>query len=216
MGVDPDPGMLTEATREADRSGVTNARWTRLRAEELPGDLGTFRVATFSRSFHWMEREAVAATMLRMLEAGGRGAFVQVTETADGVPEHDPATMPHPAPPREAIRELVQRYLGAGRRAGQGIRNENPDGETNVLEGGGFQPPQIVRVTGREIIERSVEDVVASVLSQSRAAPHLFGARLPEFESDLRELLAASTATGAFAERTGDTELRIWRTPASG
>jgi SAM-dependent methyltransferase len=211
VGVDADAGMLIEAAR----ASISNARWVRLRAEELPGDLGTFRVATFSRSFHWMEREQVAATMLRMLEPDGRGAFVQVTETSDGVPQIDPAALPHPLPPEEAIGDLVRRYLGPDRRAGRGIRNQSPDGETIVVEGAGFQPPQIVRVAGQDVVERTIDDVVASVFSSSRSAPHLFGERVPEFESDLRSLLAAATPTGCFAEGTGDTELRIWRTPAA-
>jgi SAM-dependent methyltransferase len=215
VGVDPDPGMMAEAEREAARAGITNVRWLRLRAEELRADLGIFRIATFSRSFHWMEREQVAATMLRMLEPDGRGAFVQVGETSDGVPEIDSAALPHPLPPEEAIGDLVRRYLGPDRRAGQGIRNQSPDGETIVVEGAGFRPPQIVRVTGQDVVERTVDDVVASVLSSSRSAPHLFGDRLTQFEADLRSLLAAATPTGCYAERTGDTELRIWRTPAA-
>jgi SAM-dependent methyltransferase len=213
VGVDPDTGMLAEAEREAAKAGVTNARWVRLRAEELPADLGVFRVATFSRSFHWMDRDRVATTMLGMLELDGRGAFVQVTETSDGVPEIAPAALPHPLPPRGAISELVRRYLGPDRRAGQGIRNQSPGGETIVLERAGFQPPQIIRIAGRDVFERSVDDVVASVFSASMSAPHLFGERLPEFEAELRALLAAATPTGSFAERTADTELRIWRTP---
>jgi SAM-dependent methyltransferase len=213
VGVDPDPGMLFEAEREAAKAGAANACWVKMRAEALPGDLGTFRVATFSRSFHWMDRDLVAAIMLAMLERDGRGAFVQITEAADGEPASPEPVMPYPALPLQAIDDLVQHYLGPDRRAGQGIRNSSPDDEAIVLERAGFPPPQVARIGEREVIERPIDDVVARVFSASSSAPHLFGARLSEFESDLRALLAAAAPTGSFAERIPNTEIRIWRTP---
>ncbi len=213
VGVDPDKGMLVEARREAAKARVTNACWVKMRAEELPGDLGVFRVTTFSRSFHWMDRDPVAAIMLRMLEPRGRGAFVQVS-FQDGAPPITTA-MPHPPPPEEAIGELVRRYLGPDRRAGQGIRNTSPGGETIVLERAGFQPPQIVQVASDAVLERSSDDQVAHVFSQSQYAPHLFGERQAEFEAELRALLTKASPSGLFSERAIDTELRIWRTPAA-
>jgi SAM-dependent methyltransferase len=210
VGVDPDAGMLAEAEREAAAQGVTSARWVQLRAEDLPADLGRFRVATFSRSFHWMERDRVAAIMLGMLEPGG--AFVQVTDAPDDPTEiHDP--LPHPAPPLEAMDALVRRYLGPARRAGRGIRNAHPDGETIVLERAGFQPPQIVRFGQRDIVERPIDVIVARLFSASSSAPHLFGDRLAAFERDLRRLLGGATPSGMFSERRPIAELRIWRAP---
>src|ERR1700719_4219688 len=61
VGVDPDPGMIAAAMTEASRRGVTNGRWMEMPAEALPADLGSFRVATFPQSFHWMNREKVAS-----------------------------------------------------------------------------------------------------------------------------------------------------------
>ena len=211
IGVDPDTGMLLEAEREAATAGVANARWVQLRAEELPADLGAFRVATFSRSFHWMDRDLVANIMLGMLEPDG--AFVQVTETREGVPEVLVEPVPHPAPPRDAIVDLVHRYLGTDRRAGQGIRNSSPDGETIVLERAGFDPPRIIRVPNVRAIDRTADDIVALVFSESRTAPHLFGEHLSQFESELRHLLSETSSGGVFTERVPDTEIRIWRRP---
>ncbi|MFN8542097.1 MAG: class I SAM-dependent methyltransferase [Thermomicrobiales bacterium] len=81
IGLDPDADMLAEAARRAAELGIGNARWVRARAEELPAGLGTIRVATFGASFHWMDRDLVAATILTMLEPGG--AFVQVSAPLD-------------------------------------------------------------------------------------------------------------------------------------
>jgi SAM-dependent methyltransferase len=210
VGVDPDQDMLDEAERLAGERNIGNARWVKARGEDLPAGLGTFLVATFSRSFHWMDRDAVAATMLAMLEPGG--AFVQVTETSDGVPEPG-GPLPHPLPPRKAITEILHRYLGPERRAGQGIRTTSPDGEDAVVVRAGFGPVQRVRVVGRQVLIRTVDDVLASYYSRSSAAPHLFGDRLGDFDAEVRRSLAEASPSGLFAERTRDTEIRIWRKP---
>ena len=83
VGVDPDAGMLEEGDRRADAAGIDNVRWLRARAEAIPTELGPFRVATFGQSFHWMERERVAALVLGLLEP--RGALVHVSDRKDAL-----------------------------------------------------------------------------------------------------------------------------------
>jgi SAM-dependent methyltransferase len=180
VGVDPDPDMLLEAARTATEHGVPNARWVCLRAEELPAGLGRFRHATFAQSFYWMERDLVARTIFDMLEPGG--AFVHVDTSGEDTPENA-EPLPRPSPPLAAIEQLVQRYLGPVRRAGQGyLRHGTPGNERAVLEAAGFETPTAVRVAGRQVFERTIEDVVADVFSASGSAPHLFGDRVGEFE----------------------------------
>ena len=211
VGLDADKDMLVEAERRAAELGIGNARWVHALAEDLPAGLGTFRAATFAQSFHWMDREQVAATIFEMLEPGG--AFVQVS-TAGLVPlPADP--LPHPSPPRESTAALVTRYLGPERRAGQGVlRYGTPGNEDAVVRGAGFGEMEVVQVPGREVITRTADDLVAALYSNSGAAPHLFGDRLPEFEAELRAILAEASPSGLFAEQTGDAEVRVWRKPA--
>lgn len=209
IGLDPDADMLAEAERKAAERGIGNARWVRARAEELPAGLGTISVATFGASFHWMDRDLVAATILTMLEPGG--AFVQVSAPLDELPGPDDS-LPHPFPPRAAIADLVKRYLGPLRRAGQGVLlHGTPGDEAGVLRRAGFPEAEIVVVDGRTVFERSIDDLVALVFSNSGSAPHLFGSLADKFEAELRALLAEASPSGLFAELTGDTELRIWR-----
>ena len=84
VGVDPDAGMIAEAARVASQQGVENTRWVEARAEALPDDLGSFRVATFAQSFHWMDRERVSSIVREMLERGGSWVHVSAT-THQGV-----------------------------------------------------------------------------------------------------------------------------------
>ena len=57
VGVDADPDMIVEARRQAARAEINNIEWRRMRAEDLPADLGQFRVATsLSHLIGWTRR----------------------------------------------------------------------------------------------------------------------------------------------------------------
>ncbi|MFJ8942910.1 class I SAM-dependent methyltransferase [Streptomyces sp. NPDC102395] len=209
VGVDPDGGMIAEAERAAAAAGVAagKARWVRARAEQLPAGLGEFTVAVFGQSFHWMDRDLVAATVRDMLVPGG--ALVHVsdlkaeTRSADGLPW---PTVPYPG-----MEELVKRYLGPVRRAGQGVLpHGTPGGEAAVFARAGFHGPERHVVPGGQVWDRTVDDVVAGMFSMSYAAPHLFGARRDDFEADLRRLLHRTSPTGRFSERLPSTEVFVW------
>jgi SAM-dependent methyltransferase len=216
VGLDPDPEMLDRASRAAVKQGIGNATWVRQRAEALPAGLGSFRVVTFAQSFHWMNRHQVAAAVTMMLEPGG--AVLQVdapgyraghlaAETMQGL-------LPFPPPPDAALDQLRRQYLGSDRRAGQGIRNTSPGGEDQVFQGAGFLAAETVIVPDQRILERTADDIVANVFSTSSAAPHLFGDRRENFESDTRAILAHASPAGRFSVRLPDNILRIWRLPA--
>ncbi|MFE0413298.1 class I SAM-dependent methyltransferase [Streptomyces tendae] len=136
VGVDPDPGMLAEAVRGAAELDVADrVRWVRARAEELPAGLGDFTVATLAQSFHWMDREPVAATVRGMLRPGG--ALVHISDLKGETRAVD--GLPHPPVPRAAIDGLVRGCLGPVRRAGRGLLPRGtPSGEDTVLAGAGF------------------------------------------------------------------------------
>jgi hypothetical protein len=59
----------------------------------------------------------------------------------------------------------------------------------------------------------SLDGVLASYLSMSFAAPHLFGERLQAFEADFRAELAALSPSGLFCDWPGDTEILLARRP---
>ncbi|MFD9634004.1 class I SAM-dependent methyltransferase [Streptomyces violascens] len=209
VGVDPDNGMIAEATRQAAACGMgTKARWVRARAEELPAGLGTFRVASFGQSFHWMDRGLVAATIRGMLRPGG--ALVRISDLKSETPSlHG---LPHPPAPYAAIEELVRRYLGPVRRAGRTVLpNGTPGDEAVVLARAGFTGPHRHVVPGGQALERTPDDLVSWVFSMSYAAPHLFGERRDAFEADVRRLLQEVSPSERFSERQPSTEVFVWR-----
>lgn len=193
VGIDADPGMIQAAAR----SGARNVTWRRLRAEELPAGLGTFRLVTFAQSFHWLDRERVAATARTMLDRDG--ALVHVHAMTHKGVEGD---VPH-----AEIDDLVRSFLGPVRRAGQGLLPQGTaGGENEIYRAAGFTGPVRIEVAGR-MVTRDADDVVAAVFSASSSAPHLFGERLAEFTAALRESLGDRT----FRERMGEIVVDVWR-----
>jgi len=209
VGVDADHDMIVEARRVAGSTGVRNVEWRQMRAEDLPADLGMFRVTTFAQSFHWMDQELVASRVRGMLD--GDAAWVHVFATTHrGVPGDD--RLPHPRPPWDRVDDLVASHLGPARRAGQGVLPTGTrSGEEEIMRRAGFAGPRRVEVECGRVVERSIDDIVSAVFSLSGSAPHLFEDRLGAFEADLRHLLQASSPTGRFSERTREITLVIWR-----
>ena len=193
IGVDADADMV----RVAERGAAANERFVHRRAEELPAGLGVFRVVTLAQSFHWFETEEVAATLHGMLQPEGSLVHVGAT-THEGEGNV----------PRDEISELITRWLGARRRAGQGFRDLQPGADHRVIfDAVGFRNRRELEVERDETFERSEDDVVASVFSQSFSAPHLFGDRLAEFETELRALLRGR---GPFVERPRSLTATLW------
>jgi SAM-dependent methyltransferase len=235
VGIDADPDMIAQARAQAraeaarvgrrdassggddppstlrrGASSASSVRFQHMRAEALPGGLGTFRLIMFAQSFHWMDQPRVAQAAREMLEPGGALAHVGAT-THEGVEGDD--RLPHPRPPRARINELVASYLGPVRRAGRSLMPDGPpSGEDEVLRGAGFRGPERVEVGGGQIVSRTEDEVVASVFSLSSAAPHLFGDRVGAFEQELRELLRQASPSGQFSERMREIAVNLWRT----
>lgn len=208
IAIDADPDMIEVASSHAARYGLHNISWRHLRGEELTTELAPVRTAVFAQSFHWMERDRVAGLMHELLEVGGTLVHVHATTHRGGT---NTEGLLGPQPPYEAIAELVQRYLGAERRAGQGVlRFGTPSGEDEVYRGAGFSGPQRIEVPSW-VVDRTVDEVVAAVYSQSGSAPHLFGDRLPAFGDELRGLVASAAGGQVFTERMSPIAIDIWR-----
>ena len=211
IGLDPDAEMLGEAAGRAKELGVENARWVQARAEDIAQlRFGACRVVTFGQSFHWTDRERVAETIYDLLEPGG--ALVLIVHTVEG--RAVPPGPDHPEIPHDEIGSLIEDYLGAERRAGQGRACAPPDSYEAALARTRFGAPRVVFAPGRPDIVRDIDSVVAGYYSLSWAAPHLFGDRRASYEADLRALLRARSSDGLFRDWPGDTEILIADKPA--
>jgi SAM-dependent methyltransferase len=212
VGLDPDADMLAEGARRARESGIDNIRWVRAVAEDIPAlELGTFRLVTFGQSFHWTDRERVAEAVWEILEPGG--ALALIVHVHDGRPV--PPGPGHPPIPHDAIRALIDSYLGPRRRAGQGFAAAHGDRDEDALARTRFGRPLSIFAPGRADIVQDIDDVLANYLSTSFAAPHLFGDRLDAFRADVRAELDTRCPGGLFWDWPGDTEILIARKAAT-
>lgn len=209
VGVDADRDMIAEASRLSSEVKAADIQWRQLRAEDLPADLGAFRVVTFAQSFHWMDQLLVARRVRDMLDPGGAWVHVHAT-THRGVPGEDP--LPYPRPPWDRIDGLVASYLGPVRRAGQSLLPAGTSaGEEEIMRQVGFTGPTRIEVGGDQIVDRRVDDIISAVFSLSSSAPHLFAGELPTFEADLNRLLLQTSGSGRFSERTREIAVVVWR-----
>jgi hypothetical protein len=71
--------------------------------------------------------------------------------------------------------------------------------EEVIYGAAGLTRPERFEVPGR-VVDRTLEEIAASVYSLSSAAPHLVGDRLERFDTELRQLLAEAADDGRFSE----------------
>jgi ubiquinone/menaquinone biosynthesis C-methylase UbiE len=206
IGLDPDAEMLAEGARRAAEAGIENIRWVHSRGEDIPTlDLGTFKLVTFGQSFHWIDREQVAEAVYEILDPGG--ALALISHAHAGRPQ--PVGPGYPPIPHEAIRAIIEQYLGSRRRAGQGFARPPGDRYEDALARTRFGAPRRLFAPGRPDIVRNIDDVLAGYFSMSYAAPHLFGDRRAEFEAIVRAELMRHSPSGLFWDWPGDTEILL-------
>ena len=210
VGLDPDPAMLAEARRVAEKRGITNIRWVQAPAEELPCTApGPFRLVSFGTSFHWTDEARVAETVYDMLEPGG--ALALIGHTVEG--RTTPPSPGRPPIPHDEIKTLVEKYLGSSKRAGHGFAPARTHRFEDVLGRTRFGTPRTIFVPGIPDLLRDSESVLSGYFSFSWSAPHLFGDRVEDFASDVRELLGSRSPQGVFWDWPGDTEVVLARKP---
>ena len=206
IGLDPDAEMLAEGARRAAEADIENIRWVHARGEDIPAlELGTFKLVTFGQSFHWTDREQVAEAVYDILDPAG--ALALISHAHAGRPQ--PAGPGYPPIPHEAIRTIIERYLGSRRRAGQGFARPPADQYEDALARTRFGAPRRLFAPGRSDIIRNIDDVLAGYFSMSYAAPHLFGDMRAEFESAVRAELMQHSPSGLFWDWPGDTEILL-------
>jgi ubiquinone/menaquinone biosynthesis C-methylase UbiE len=71
IAIDPDQQMLQIGECAARDSGITNARFLKMSAEDVSNEVAPLRLATFGASFHWTDRVLVANRLYELLEPCG-------------------------------------------------------------------------------------------------------------------------------------------------
>jgi SAM-dependent methyltransferase len=210
IGLDPDPDMLAEARKAGSEQGIINIRWVHAVAKDLPEAApGPYRLVSFGQSFHWTDEQAMAEVVYDMLEPGGTMALiVHTVEGRARPPSPGPPPIPH-----DAIKALVEKYLGSTRRAGQGSTPIRTHRFEDILVRTRFGEPRTVFARGVTDLVRDSRSVISGYFSLASSAPHLYGEDLDDFSRDVEALLAATSPAGLFWDWPGDTEVVLAEKP---
>jgi SAM-dependent methyltransferase len=192
VAVDPEPHMLAAA--KAAAAGRDNVRWFCARAEDLPADVGRFRLATLGQSFHWMNRDAVLARLGELVEPGGGLAVVN----------------PGRRRPQESwepvAEQVIARFLGP--RAPRTGGSPEPEHEPALARSSHFNRFEARVFT--TAFSRDIASAIGAVFSLSYASRARFGDRAAEFEAALTAALLAQNPSGQFHEDV-ETEVIVAR-----
>lgn len=204
VGVDRDASMVEHARTRAAAMGLASARFVHASVEDLPPDLGAFRVITIAQAFHWFDGPRAAEEIARLLEPGGH-CVVLYAWSLRGDPAPGTGL---PVPPHAAMDVLGARLLGAG----DGPRRTAPNDESGPMTAAGLVGPDSWELPGGEVVVSSADDLISRWLSRSDYAELRIGPRLVEYTAAAGRLLRDTSGAG-FAERLRDARFNVWTKP---
>ncbi|MBD2679800.1 MULTISPECIES: class I SAM-dependent methyltransferase [Nostoc] len=202
VAIDPDPDMIAEAQRQAAAVGANNITWLQQGAEFIDSSLGTFKLATIGRAFHWMERELVLERLYGLLADDGGIALLN---TGDNPWESS-------LPWKKAALGVVKKWLGDRRRTGlrgEGIRKPVDPPHEVVIANSAFARQEIYEVP----FEKSwtVDSYLGYLYTTAFSLKIFYGDNAPAFEADLKEALLQVEPSGHFTEELKATILVVWK-----
>ena len=198
LAFDSDEEMAALARRAAEEHDLSNVTVQTARAEEIGSGLGTFRMASFAASFHWMDRQLVAERVYDLLEPGGHLAVLAPENLHAGNEDWE-----------IFIRELIVKWLGPRRRAGSGIyspaeRHAQPLSRTRFAA--------TIRTTDIGVEETwSTDEIAGWLRSTSYASQAVLADKAAAFERELRAGLAAIEPSGRFTKTAEHTVISAKR-----
>ena len=195
IGIDPSQQMLNHAKSIARERGLSEYEFLRMKAEDLPADLGRFRLISFGASFHRTDQEQTLNTVYDMLEPKGGLAllFPSVPWRGEGVW-------------KEALREVVKEWTG-------------------TTLGGPFEPSQNVvrRSRFRDCAEHdfrerhiwTLKELTGYLKSTSFCSPAVVGERIGEFGRDLANRLLKVQPDAEFHDEMETTVVLSVKAPSA-
>jgi SAM-dependent methyltransferase len=198
--VDQEPDMTALVCQKAEASGnAARFRVLTCAAEELDAPAAGFDLVTMGNAFHRMQRDAIAANVLRWLRPGGYLALLWGGGPTDGT-----------APWQQALRDAGERW-----RHRAGIMDRVPPGWEAAREA---RPDAVIlREAGFEMAGRyefgfshewTADEVAGHAFSTSVLSEAALGDLAPEFAAELRRVLLAAEPSGRFRQdSTFDYEL---------
>ncbi len=193
IAMDPEPEMLAHGASAAGRLHIINLRWIEGSSEDLGPHLGSFRLVTMGRSFHWMDQEVTLRTLSGMIEPGG--GLVVIDTSSDSAANAW----------QQAVKKVMRRWLGDTRRAGSATQERHEA----VIARSPFARMEVYRLRYQRAW--SIESIIGYVRSLSFASIEVLGGRQQAFEADLRRALLRMAPAGHFVEDVELGAILAWK-----
>ncbi len=175
VAMDPNETMLRQARQRAERAGRENVDCVVGSDADLDEELGTFRLTTMGRSFHWMDGKSTLETVGRLTESGGGVALLTDREWLTKGTE----------PWQEEVYEVAGEYASLPERTGPVEEYDDPWDE--LLVEAGFEDVTVERFAFER--EWDAEGIVGYLRSLSFCSPDVLGEREAAFASAVTERL---------------------------
>ncbi|MFH5797136.1 class I SAM-dependent methyltransferase [Haladaptatus sp. CMAA 1911] len=177
VAMDPNETMLRHVRRRAERAGRENVDCVVGSDTDLGEELGTFRLTTMGRSFHWMDGKPTLETLYRLTESGGGVALLTgqewLTKGTRGW--------------QEEVYEVAGEYASLPERTGPVEEYDDPWDE--LLAEVGFEDVTVERFAFER--EWDADGIVGYLRSLSFCSPDVLGEREAAFTSELTDRLNA-------------------------
>lgn len=187
--MDPDPEMIKTA-KKATKNSQIKLIWINSRAEDLKKfrqKIGIFKVATISRTFHWIDQEQVLSDLNDLIDKDGGVAIFSDRSIWTGQEDW-----------QQIAKKIVQKYLGEKRRAGKNTFKESGERWENIVQ---RSPFRFVKIQDVAVVRYwNIESILGYLFSTSFAAPYLFGDQLHKFKKEVETTLLNLNPKGVFQE----------------
>ena len=184
IAIDADAEMVAAARETIEEFTLNHVDVRLLRAEELTSSLGSFQMATFGASFHWMDRAAVADSVYDLLEPGGSLVALAYTDIHEQKTEWE-----------KIVCQTLETWLGPRRRAGGGVFQAGERHEA-VLARTRFGNAEVEDLYVDEAWP--IDQIIGFLYSTSYASKAVLGDNAEAFEQDLRNRLKSLQPDGPF------------------
>ena len=219
--MDPEPEMLSEAAIQASEAGATNIRWLEGGSgdlERLMSAIGKFRLVTMGASFHWMDQSSTLQTLDSLLAEEPLGDGVGDHRKAEVREENgrngiviagSPSIWNQRGEWQQALRNVLQRWLGEARRAGSAAYAQPEEPFETVLARSPFKRVETYRYAYRRTWD--IDSLGGYLYSMSFSSVPVLGDRREPFEEDVRRTLLAIDPSGQFTEMAALEAYLAWR-----
>lgn len=188
VGIDPDEAMLRVARREAAQAQMQYATWIHGLAENISPDLGTFRLMTIGRAFHWMDQELVLRRGYEMLEPGGGIAILQ---TEKDIWSNDARWATN-------VLAVIKRWLGERRRVGRTSVTSLYKSDLETLERSPFERVKSYSIGFKKCW--TIENFIGYLYSTAYCRRDYFGGNIDDFEAEIKDAILSAEPSGSFEE----------------